>query len=164
MKTWLTRLYQRLLQVETFILVSLLLSMIVIAVLQIILRNFFGGGILWVDAYLRIAVLWIALFGAMIAGRTTRHIAIDIVLQKLPGLWQQRMRRLAFVITAAICATMTWFSAQFVWQEREFGDVAFAEIPAWWCESIIPLAFGVIALRYLLAALLNATQSDKEFV
>jgi TRAP-type C4-dicarboxylate transport system permease small subunit len=39
--------------------------------------------------------------------------------------------------------------------------VAFAGVPVWLCEAIIPFAFAVIALRFLILAALNLTRTIK---
>jgi hypothetical protein len=35
------------------------------------------------------------------------------------------------------------------------GGMAFANVPSWLCEAIIPFAFTVIALRYFLLSFMN---------
>ncbi|QPK61999.1 TRAP transporter small permease [Methylomonas sp. LL1] len=154
MMSVLAKLHQLLLKAETLLLVMILISLILIAVAQILMRNFLGGGLLWADAYTRISVLWIAMIGAMIASRQHGHIAIDILIQRLPGRWKTLGQRISDGLTALICFAGAWFGGDFVMREYAYGDKAFAEIPNWWCEAIIPFAFVVIALRYGAAALM----------
>jgi len=157
----LSKLHRLLLKTETLLLGALLLSLIVIAVAQVLLRNFFGGGLLWAEAYTRISVLWIALIGAMIAARRRNHIAIDALANRLPASWKQPLQRIADGLTGLICLAATWFSLDFVIQEQAYGDNAFAAIPTWLCEAIIPFAFAIIAVRYVIAALLPAPPPPK---
>ena len=82
-----TKLHRLLLKTETGLLVILLMTMIVIAITQIILRNFYGSGILWGESYVRIAVLWLTLIGGMIASRTDNHISIDVIKPEAWLLW-----------------------------------------------------------------------------
>ena len=49
---------------------------------------------------------------------------------------------------------MAWYGLQLVRLEYEDGFTAFGAVPAWMAESIIPLAFLVMGLRYLLQVLL----------
>lgn len=156
----LAKLHRLLLTAETLVLVLFLISLIVIAVIQIIMRNVFDGGLLWADAYTRISVLWIAMLGAMIASRHQNHIAIDILVRRLPDSWKHIIERIANAITGVICLILAWFSSDFVIQESAYADTAFANIPSWWCEIIIPFAFAVIALRYCLAVFLPANHSS----
>ncbi len=138
---------------EDAILVGVLGTMILLGAAQILLRNLLGEGLAWGDPLLRVLVLWAALVGAMVAARTDAHIRIDVLHQFLPARakpWVDMLLRLA---TAAISFTLAWVSARFVADEREYGMIAFASVPAWVCELIIPIAFAVLGLRYLLLAL-----------
>lgn len=136
-------------KIEDSLLIILLLVMISLAVLQIILRNLFDSGILWADPLVRILVLWIGLIGAMIASRNNHHINIDIISRHLPGPAQKISTLIISVFAALVCGTMAYFSFIFVQMEKLDGMTAFANIPVWICESIIPVAFAIISLRYI---------------
>ena len=137
-------------KIEDGILIGLLLLMILIAVLQIFLRNLFDSGILWGDPLVRVLVLWIGLIGAMIASRNNHHISIDVISRYLPDRVKKLTDFVTAIFTALVCAVMAYFSLEFVIMERQDGFMAFADIPAWLCESIIPVAFAIISFRYLL--------------
>ena len=137
-------------KIEDLILTGLLLGMIGMAVSQIFLRNIFDSGILWGDELVRILVLWIGLVGAMIASRSNNHITIDVISRYLPEQIKQVTVLITSAFTAIVCAIMTGFSLKFVILEKQDGLTAFAGVPAWICESIIPIAFAVITARYLI--------------
>jgi TRAP-type C4-dicarboxylate transport system permease small subunit len=155
----LVKLHQFLLKAENLLLVTIVLSLIMIAVAQILMRNVMGGGLLWADAYTRISVLWIAMLGAMLASRQRNHIAIDIVVQRLPTRWRGLAQRISNGLTGLVCFVAAWFSSDFLLQEFAYADKAFADVPNWLCEAIIPFAFIVIALRYSVAALVGDNHS-----
>ncbi|TNF86538.1 MAG: TRAP transporter small permease subunit, partial [Gammaproteobacteria bacterium] len=75
MQTWVKSLHRA----EDALLVILLTAMIVLACTQILLRNFFDSGIVWIDPLLRVMVLWIGLVGATVATRHNKHIRIDLL-------------------------------------------------------------------------------------
>ena len=137
-------------KIEDGILVGLLLLMIFMAVLQIFLRNLFNSGILWGDPLVRILVLWIGLLGAMIASRNNRHISIDVISRYLPDPLKKLTTLLTSVFTSLVCAIMAYYSFVFVIMEKNDGLLAFAAIPAWICESILPISFAIISIRYIL--------------
>jgi len=145
--------HQVLLKTESGLLIGLLLLMIIIAVIQIVMRNFMGAGLIWAESLLRITVLWLALLGAMVASRKNEHIAIDVLADKLPKKLKGIIVRLTRTVTALICFTIAWFSLKFVLDEYEYGGIAFGIIPHWLCESIIPFSFFVMAIRYLASAI-----------
>lgn len=139
--------------VESGLLVLLLGSMILLAAYQVIARNFFDTGILWGDALVRVLVLWVTFIGATIASRHDEHIRIDL-LTRFTGprssLWLDRFRSL---FTAFITAVFAWYSYEFVRLDYEDGIIAFASVPAWVCELVMPLGAALISLRYLIRAL-----------
>ena len=47
------------------------------------------------------------------------------------------------------------YGGRFVADEMEFGSTAFAGVPSWLCEAVIPFAFGMIALRHALRFFLD---------
>ena len=65
----LQRIKQQVFIVENGLLVLLLTGMILLAMLQIVLRNGWDTGLSWADPTLRVAVLWVTLLGAMAATR-----------------------------------------------------------------------------------------------
>ena len=155
----LKKFHQFLLKTETALLVILFLSMIVIAVVQIVMRNFLGGGLIWAGPLVRVIVLWIALMGAMIASRNNQHIAIDVVVKKLPERHRMIAMRISHFFTAIICFVVAWYSFEFILVEYEYGGNAFANIPNWLCEAIIPFAFFIISIRYFIASALVTQQT-----
>ncbi len=142
-------------RVEDAILVGLLLLMIGMAVTQIFLRNLFGAGIVWSDVMVRILVLWVGLVGAMVASRQNNHIAIDILDRYLPERAKVYTNFVVRLFTALICTIVAYYSLLFVQMEFTDGGMAFARVPTWLCEAIIPFAFTVIALRYFLLSFVN---------
>ena len=148
--------FQRLIEhVEDSILVGLLLLMIFMAVLQILLRDLFATGIVWSDVLVRILVLWVGLVGAMVASRQGRHINIDIMDRYLSERAKIVARFVVEFFTALICLIAAYYGLRFVQMEFSMGGRAFAKVPSWLCESIIPFAFMVMAVRYILLSVNN---------
>ena len=50
--------------------------------------------------------------------------------------------------TAFICTLLAWYSFLFVRETREYEDLAFGDQPLWWFQIILPIGFGIVALRY----------------
>ena len=129
--------------------------MILLASLQIGLRSILGTGIPWADPLLRVLVLWVGLLGAVAASREGRHITIDVLSRMLPARARAAVGVVTSLFTAAVAGLLAWHGTRFVASEHEFESVAFSGIPAWGLESVIPLAFALIALRYLRRAALD---------
>ena len=141
--------------IEDGILVAILCLMIGLAVLQIVLRNFFGAGIVYGDMLVRILVLWIGLVGAMVAARQNKHISIDLVARYLPNHFNLPVQALVELFVAVVCALAAFYSYVFVRSEFYDGGTAFGQVPVWVCEAIIPIALAVMALRYLMMSVIK---------
>ncbi len=137
-------------RLENGVLALLLGIMIVLAPAQIVLRNFFAADLAWGDPLLRLLVLWVGLLGAVMASRMDRHIGVDVLSLALPERAQSIVRLLTSAFTAAIAALVAYHGGRLVASEFEFGGVVFASLPAWAAQSIIPFAFGLIAVRHAL--------------
>jgi len=141
---------------EDGLLVFTLGAMILLALSQIVLRNFFDSGIEWSDPLLRVLVMWLGLLGAIAATKQSNHISIDVVSRLLPSKGKVISAVIANLFSAIICAIVSYYALQFVLMEYEDGMMAFSNIPAWLCESIIPVGFALMALRFLINAGSNA--------
>jgi TRAP-type C4-dicarboxylate transport system permease small subunit len=77
-------------------------------------------------------------------------------------LWRKITATSTSIFSASVCFTAAWHSYQFVKDEREFGDIAFANIPVWWCEAIMPVALFVIGLRFLIQIFSPISQASEQ--
>ena len=141
---------------EGAVLVVILAALVLLANSQIVLRNFFGTGIQGADSIMRILVLWLALFGAMVATRRHEHILIDVISQALPSQIGAWVKRGIDLFCAAICGVIAYFSVALVQLEYEDGTVVVGQLPVWLCQAVIPFSFLAMACRFLLQALLPA--------
>jgi TRAP-type C4-dicarboxylate transport system permease small subunit len=129
--------------------------MIVIAFFQIVLRNVFSTGLAWGDPLVRNLVLWIGFIGAALATKEGKHINIDVVSRWMPLLGKSFIEFLTQLYSSFICGLLTFAALKFIKNEAQMGNVAFLGIPAWIPEIILPIVFGLMALRFGLRSLKN---------
>ena len=133
---------------EDAVLVIIFLVLMALAFTQIGLRNFFDGGWVWADSALRILVLWLAMWGASVASRHGHHIRIELAPYYLPKSWQRFNAILCDLACAIISGIVAYYSILFVIEEYSQGGIAFAHVPVWVCESIIPVSLTILTLRF----------------
>lgn len=152
MRHWIDKLHRA----EDGLLALLLTLMIVLAGTQILMRNLFDSGFVWIDPLLRVLVLWLGLVGATVATRHNKHIRIDL----LSHYFKRNSLRLAETaicqVSAWTCLLIAWFGLDWIRLDYEGGVTSFAGIPAWAIEIIVPLSFALIGLRYLLLSCASA--------
>jgi len=142
------RLDNTLASIETGFIVVLVALLLVAGVTQFILRNVFHSGLLWLEPLSRYLVVWIAFTGALRATAEGRHIKIDIAPRILSGRLSMLVQSLTSCAAATVSFMLSWWALSFVQTEREFGDLAFLEVPTWVALAIIPLGFFGIGLRF----------------
>jgi TRAP-type C4-dicarboxylate transport system permease small subunit len=136
--------------VERLLLVATLLTMMTLSVLQIGLRNLADTSWYWIDPFTRMLVLWLAILGAMVATRTGEHIAIDALRHYLSDRAAVLVAALTQAFAAFVTGLMAWHSVRFVLDEWRFGGTAFADLPVWPFELIMPLGFAWMSFRFTL--------------
>ena len=134
-------------RIENGAIAVLVLAMVLLAGAQIVLRNLFGTGIEWGDPLLRALVLWTAMLGALAAARDDKHIGLDLVTHFVHGRARRVMRFIALLFAAGISAAMAWYGANLVMLDYATGTPAFAHVPSWCVELILPIGFSLLALR-----------------
>lgn len=145
---WVRRLHQA----EDVLLAALLASLLLLSLAQIGLRLFLDTGLAWAEPAGRAGVLWLALLGALGATRGHRHIAIDALPRVLPPPARRVAWAIAQAATAALCAGMAWLGWGLVQLEREAPLPFIAGVPSWVPMLALPAGFGLMALRFALAA------------
>jgi C4-dicarboxylate transporter DctQ subunit len=140
-------------RVEQTLITILLSLMIAIAFLQIVLRNIFATGITWADPLVRNLVLWVGFVGAAIATREGKHITIDVLPQWVPQQVKAIIGIIIQLFAAFICGLLTFAAVKFVRNEAIMGSITFMGVPAWVPQLILPITFGIMALRFCLLAL-----------
>jgi TRAP-type C4-dicarboxylate transport system permease small subunit len=138
---------------ETWLIVAVLGGLILLGAAQIVLRNFFSIGFAWSDGVARLAVLWLGLLGALAASRDGRHITMGALARWLPLRARLVAGVCADVFGAGVSGALAWYSWVFVSDAREFGDTLLGDVPAWWLQSIMPVAFALMAWQFVMAAI-----------
>ncbi|MFO8082760.1 MAG: TRAP transporter small permease [Desulfobacterales bacterium] len=142
-------------RIEDAVLVGLLTLMILLATIQIFLRNFMDFGLVWGDIMVRILVLWVGLIGAMAASRKGDHIKIDLISKYLTTRSSWIIKAVTDFFTAVVCLIVVLYSIKLIRFEYIDANMAFGNIPVWICQMIIPCSFLVMALRYTVSTISN---------
>ena len=144
-------------------LAGLLLALIGLAAYQVLARNLFDSGLTWGDGFVRTAVLWVTVIGALVASRTDEHIRMDVITRYLPNGALRWVQRIIALFTAAVCLLFAYYAVEFIKFEYEDGTLAFGEVPAWVCELVMPVGFALMGVRYIVRAIvLPPTPTDTE--
>jgi TRAP-type C4-dicarboxylate transport system permease small subunit len=147
-------------RVEGWLLVLFLGVMVVLAFLQVLLRNAFGTSLGWGDVLVRQLVMWTGFIGAAVAASEERHISIDALTKFLAKRWAHVVR----VITNAFAAVVAGFLANAAWglviSERQSpnGDLL-PGVPEWVGLAIIPVGYALLVIHFSINVAINALEA-----
>ncbi|HVN72095.1 MAG TPA: TRAP transporter small permease subunit [Desulfomonilia bacterium] len=145
------RLFSAIALVEDAVISFMLLSMILLVLVQIVLRNFYAAGISGGAEMVRHLLLWVAFLGAAIAAREGKHIKIDIAQRILPPRPKNFVEILTGLFTTIVCALLLYASIRFIRADYGLGTtIPFFNLRIWILELVIPLGYGAVTLRYAL--------------
>lgn len=143
---------------EDALLTCLTLGVLLLGGAQIVARYAFHYSWVWIEPASRAMVLWIALVGALVAAREGRHINVDAITRLLKPFWQRLTRILAYVFAGIVALMFARGSVELIKLDRESATIAFASIPAWWVELILPIGFVLLAIRFFIHAFAKSPQ------
>ena len=135
-------------RIEKITLCAMLSVMILVAFLQIILRNVFSSGISWGDPLVRYLVLWVGFIGASVATKEGKHITIEIFSRWFSSRGNQYLKAISNLISALVCGLLVYAGWTFVSNEAQMGGTTFLQIPLWIPQIIIPITFAMMTLRF----------------
>jgi C4-dicarboxylate transporter, DctQ subunit len=147
---WLRWLDHWLASLERALVVLLLSGLLGLGLLQVIERNLLASGVFWADELLQHIVLWLGFLGASLATREHRHLSIDVLSHFLPVRWQLWLGLVVNAVALGLCMLLVQAAWGLVHSEYTAGTVLSFGVPSWLAQSIIPLGFGAITLRFAL--------------
>ena len=146
--------------IETTLLIVILGGLIIVAVGQIVLREFFSYGFIWANELQNVMVLWLAMIATIAACRDDRHIRIDALSRVMPQTWIRFSRVIVDLFAAVVCVIVAWQVYLYIQIEIEYEDTVLVDVPAWIVHGIMPIAFLLTAYRFVVNAIKKAVGID----
>ena len=141
--------FRRLWEAENLLVALSLAALMLLPLIEIIGRKFFHGGLSGGASLQQHLVLIIGLLGGMFAARDRRLLSLSTLTNFLKGRWQSFARVFSSAFAAGITVFLCLAALQLVQSEKGGGKILAYGIPIWVVQGIMPLGFGVIALRLL---------------
>ncbi len=138
--------------VENALCVVAMLTMALLPVLELVLRIVFRTGVPGGSGYVQNLTLWVGFIGAMVASREGAHLSLSTALIALPAPFQAIAASVTAMISAGVASGLFWASLQLVRFELASPVRIGGWLPIWAAESVLPLAFGVVTLRFVARA------------
>src|SRR5437667_7080678 len=136
-------------EAENLLVPLALAALMLLPLIEIVGRKLFHAGLSGAAAFQQHLVLIIGLLGGMFAARDRRLLALSTLTNFLKGRWQAFARVFSSAFAAGITVFLGLAALQLVQSEKSGGALLAYGIPRWTVQVIMPLGFGVIALRLL---------------
>ncbi len=121
--------------------------MVVLPLAEIALRRLFGFGIPGSIPFVQHLTLWVGFLGAALAARDGRLLALATGTFLPEGRFRRGAEIFAAAVGAGVSAILCRAAIALVLGEREFGTEIAAGVKAWVAQLVLPIGFGVVALR-----------------
>ena len=128
-------------QLVTGVLLGSVALMVGVVSAQVALRYGFNRSIDWADEVGRLAFVWSIFMAIPLGVRQGSHIGINILVDKLPEIWQSAFKRAAAALCAALMLAIAWASlgvARDQWDEL----MATVDWSVGW--FIVPVGLGAL--------------------
>ena len=136
-------------EVENLLVSLALAALVLLPLVEIVLRKLFQTGISGATTFQQHLTLLIGLLGGALAAREHRLLTLSTLIDVLKGQGRVFARVFSSAFAAGISVFLCVAAAQLVQAEREAGKILAYGIPVWTIQLVMPLSFGVIALRVL---------------
>jgi tripartite ATP-independent transporter DctM subunit len=132
--------------IEGYICIAAIVLLAAFPILESITRLFFSTGILASSGFIAHLLLLTGLIAGMICTRNDSHLAISLVQYIPEGQFRQRLKIAANLISAFVSIIIAWGSVSFI--KIGLADSMVGFISTRVLASIIPIAFGTMAIRF----------------
>lgn len=137
-------------QVENLLVIAPLAAMAILPLTEIVLRGVFQTGISGAGPLTQHLTLLVGMAGGTIAARDNRLLSLSTGVSFLRGRWKSAASVYACAFAAAVSMALAVAGLRYVLVMKPLGKELAYGIPVWIIQCVLPLGFGVVALRILL--------------
>lgn len=134
---------------ENLLLIVPLVAMMLLPVIEILMRSILHTGVSGSSTIVQHLTLIVGMLGGAIAAREGRLLAISPVQTLLKGRARSAAHIFSNAFGAAICFYLCLASVQYVLAVKPLGKTLVYGLPLWIVQLVLPLGFGLVALRLL---------------
>ena len=146
---------------EEYLAVALTAALGILLTSQIVLRFVFEVGFVWTEEIARVMFIWVIFLGAVVGMRRHLHFRVTAGLQLFPVRFRLAAELMGDFILLLFCLALTWHGLELVIStlEVEFRLRA-TGISMFWPYLVMPLSFGLQALRLIMRHLVKQWGSE----
>jgi TRAP-type C4-dicarboxylate transport system permease small subunit len=117
----------------------------VLGIMQVLSRFVFNQPISWSEVLIRLVLIWMVMFGVVIAFREGAQVSVDLMF-RLSGRFQRPLHFMITVIAVLFLAVLIWYGFDITWRTRfqEIGGMEFLPMSVGYAAIPVGSIFAVI--------------------
>lgn len=123
------------------------LVMIAVPAAETLARRFFDTQITSAGLVVQHLTLWVGFLGALLATGAGKHLSLSTV-EAIPARYHRAVAFVTRSAATAVSALLTVAAYRVVVADATSGRTLFFGIPVSWSEAIMPVTFGLMAVRF----------------
>ena len=117
-----------------------------LGILQVLSRFIFNQPLAWSEVLIRIVIIWMVMFGVVIAFREGAQVSVDLMF-RLSGRFQRPLHFMITVVAVLFLAVIVWYGIDIAWRTRfqEIGGMEFLPVSVGYAALPTGAFFAIIA-------------------
>ena len=118
----------------------------VLGILQVLSRFIFNQPLAWSEVLIRIVIIWMVMFGVVIAFREGAQVSVDLMF-RLSGRFQRPLHFMITLVAVLFLAVIVWYGIDIAWRTRfqEIGGMEFLPVSVGYAALPTGAFFAIIA-------------------
>ena len=119
----------------------------VLGIMQVLSRFVFNEPIAWSEVLIRIVIIWMVMFGVVIAFREGAQVSVDLMF-RLSGRFQRPLHFMITLVAVLFLAVIVWHGIDITWRTRfqEIGGMEFLPVSVGYAALPTGAFFAIIAV------------------
>ena len=127
---------------------------------QVLTRFILGQPSTWSEIAIRLAIIWMVMFGVVVAFREGAQVSVDL-MYRLSGRYRRPLHCLITLISVLFLGVIIWYGIDIAWRTRfqEIGGMEFLPMSVGYAALPVGAFFAIIAA---IANFLDPRHADLE--
>ena len=138
------RLLQRLINIVEWWTVFLLISMVSVVSLGVFFRYVMNASLSWYDEFASYLLVWLTLYGAVVASYRRRHIGFEIVVDKLLPVTKRIAEFVAESCVLGFQIVLFYYGWVLLQRMGDETSVSLVWVKMGWVYSVLPITGGLM--------------------
>lgn len=118
-----------------------------LGMLQVLSRFIFNQPITWSEVLIRMLIIWMVMFGVVVAFREGAQVSVDLMFRLSRGRGKRMLHFLITLVAVAFLATLVWYGVDIAWRTRfqQIGGMEFLPMSVGYAALPVGAFFAIIA-------------------